>query len=234
MGGPTDVEYLTRVARLNPSDQVAEIMTLRRAWLAGLPLPESASAKPEAPELDHDFLADRLNLLRTRFWSLDAAQIAQELDELRLDDFPDLRLAAMSLRTVASRLAGFRRLADHPHCFPEFLDLFHKLVLAAPRQAVGLRRELESTARRGMAYPSRRSPREFRRIARTIETEFPEVASLQPLLLAKISSSGLGERLQNNLLVLPLRSMNRTLARGLSAVVIVIVISLIRAWLSQP
>lgn len=180
-----DIEYLQRVLRLNPLDSAPEIMAARQLHR------EASDEAPlffESPEERHEGLANHLEFLRKSFWSRSEAEIRRQLDELPLTEFPDLKLAATILRSIAPRLPAFARLKEHPDCFPEFLELFQNLVLASPKQAVALRRRLLSAARVGEAFPIRRSSQEFRRIAHTIEVEFPELASLQTCLLAQIRS----------------------------------------------
>lgn len=188
MNSARDIEYLQRVLRLNPLDSAPEIMAARQLHR------EPSDETPlffESPDERHQALSKQLEQVRKSFWSRSEADICRQLDELPLEEFPDLKLAATMLRVVAGRLPAFVRLEAHPHCFPEFLQQFRNLVLAAPKKAATLRRRLLSAMQVGEAFPVSRGWREYRRIARTIEVEFPELHSLQPYVLAQIRLPGL-------------------------------------------
>lgn len=184
---PTNREtvYLQRVLQLNPLEESTGILATRRAFQhADDAAPLFVEERPF--EERHRIAGECLDRLRQDFWSLDKQQLAARLNELDVTDFPDLAVGVSRMKAAAERREAFRRLEKHPHCFPQFLEGFTRLVIAAPRKAADIRRAELAQARGGIAHPVYRSAREYKRIARVVEQEFPELFVLEEEWLRKI------------------------------------------------
>ena len=225
-----DIDYLQRVLSMDPRDQSQDIVAARLAWQNNDSQPEALAPVSSREDRYRD-LTERVDSLRSRYWSLDEHTLQDELNQLNLDEFPDLKLAGTILQSVSSRVAAFQRLKAHPHCFPEFLDSFRNLVIAAPRQAIALRHALESDAQHGLSYPRSRSPREYRRLATTIQNEFPELAALQPSVLKQIASNGLTKRLTQALFAGFLPSVFGELLSWIGRIVLSIILIALARWM---
>lgn len=184
---PTNREtvYLQRVLQMNPLEESTGILATRRAFQhADGDAPLFVEERPF--EERQQIARECLDRLRQDFWSLDKEQLAARLNELDVADFPNLAVNVSRMKAVAERRDAFRRLEKHPHCFGQFLDGFTRLVIASPRMAVDIRREELAQARSGIAHPVYRSAREYKRIARVVEREFPELFILEEEWLRQI------------------------------------------------
>ncbi len=169
----------------NPLEESAGILASRHAFLYA---DEDAPVFEEELPFDerHRIAEECVGRLRRQFWSLEKSQLVAKLEELDVADFPDLAVGVGRMKSAFERWEAFERLEEHPHCFPEFLDGFKRLVIAALRTAADIRRE-ELEISRGASQSVYRSAREYTRIAQVVERDFPELFVLEEDWLTQIA-----------------------------------------------
>ena len=171
-----DIQYVLSLGRLDPGTDIDYIIVLRNERLAPGTTP-SVPSNPTTTEERRRKSVQQMMSLREEFWSLDDDSVRRRIEDIDTREFPDLALFCRALKSAVLRRGAFDRLKQHPYCFPMFLDLLKEIAIALPIKAARLREKLRVFAAAGAGYPDRRSPREFRRLARAIEREFPEISS---------------------------------------------------------
>jgi hypothetical protein len=193
-----DLAYLQRILQMDPLEQPVQILAVRAAWQNNQEVLDLNDSLQVLRIDRYQKTAKQIAGIRDQFWKWDQEVLQQQLESISADEFPDLKVAVLILCAVSTRRDSFRRLQTHPACFPEFLETFQKLLVASPRQAVALRDELETASLYGLSFPACRSPREFQRIARVIQDEFPELAALQNAIVSQLASGQFYNRLMKS------------------------------------
>ncbi|MDA0833122.1 MAG: hypothetical protein O3A29_07550 [Planctomycetota bacterium] len=178
-----DTAYLRSVFKMNPINDSKKLLAYRKAYLlADGSAPVIADEGTAAERLE--LTSQRVDALRNQFWNFDRDELNRRLDELNVDEFPELAVAVDCMKGVAERWESFQKLASHPHCFPEFLDAFRAIAIAPPGKVVQMRHSALTDAREGSW---RRSSREIRRAARLVQQKFPALAALERDWLAQMT-----------------------------------------------
>jgi hypothetical protein len=184
-----DIDYVTRTVALNPMTEPERIIASRARRID----PKKSSCPPKygtttVAERRLDCLRE-IQEIREQFWALDQEALLSKLDQPDFSEFADLNVACRALKSTAMRRVAFQRLQEHPHAFAAFMDTLKNIAIAPPGKVTELRNRLRNSALKGTAYPDRHSRREFRRLAETIENEFPEIASVYGTLLQEITTA---------------------------------------------
>lgn len=176
-------EYLQQVLTLDPQGDAADIVRLRRNYLAGADWIEADLADDVDPRTQSLL---QLNKVRQSFWRLPVNDLIAQLNVLVRSPYPDVVSAALRLAQVAQQRDALRALGQHPHVHPEFIKALAVIFVAPPAEANRLReRELSwmrpeqnqhfDTARRGVQGT-----------ANVIRTTFPGVFALESAWLTEI------------------------------------------------
>lgn len=172
--------YLIQVLRMNPVEDADALIHVRSTFL-GL---SSADGKAgddwaEARE-ERNVLADRIDALRERFWSLDAESFLAQADELSLDRFPDLKAALDRLRRVSKHRGEFAALAEDRRVAAEFLKALQHIVTAPSREAAKSKASLLALMNQPKDFLL------FRRSAKRLKRKNPQLFALEADWLGEI------------------------------------------------
>lgn len=215
-----DVAYLRSVLKMNPLNDSKTLLAYRKAYLLADGSAPVLAEENEASPARLEELSQQIDELRASFWTLERGELHRRLGELDVGLFPQLSVAIDRLRTVADRRDAFMRFERHPSCFPEFLDAFRRVVVAAPGQAAEMRRSALHAARTGHAL---RSPTEHRKAARVVLKKFPELAVLEEDWLTQLTEKRAPRRQS------PERSEG--VPRFISILIVMVILGVLRALL---
>lgn len=140
--------HLTALIRLNPYQDSHTILSLRRAYLTGeeqesSEQPTTAAAPEKNPAARREAVQGALNAMRREFWNLDEATVLRRIEDLPLEDFPDLQRTAWRLSRVAAAEDRIAEFEAHPRAYPQFLRYYKAMVIATPRESIRLRKEAD-------------------------------------------------------------------------------------------
>ncbi len=172
MTASPDVKYLRHVLQLNPCESSREILNARRIFRNPAEEARIIAVDEESREARtrrRTRLENRIDDVRQRFWDCEPDQIQAGLAEFETDDFPELTLEIERLLAVAKLRSSFEQLKRHRECFPNFTRFFRRLVVESPGNAARLR-----------AAPPTWGFRQGKRLASTIQSEFPDLFALEP------------------------------------------------------
>lgn len=177
MTAQLETEYLKRLLDLNPLEQTQMIIATRRQFLHNQSESPQAAVQSDEPEMKNGLL-NQIEQIRTQFWSLDKAELEQQLQTIDVSEFPELAVAVARMKRVASHRQSFERLKQHPFCFPEFYQQFTTLVLAPSRRAGELRAQYLEEMRHPV-HANAPTLKSYQRITQTIGLEYPELKALE-------------------------------------------------------
>lgn len=176
-------EYLASVLLLNPIFQADEILAARDRFLGR---ESQADASQEIWQLQEqrEELQTQIDSLRENFWTTKPKELRETLERLKVQQFPDLALAAERLRAAFRVRSEFPTLLQHKHCDQELFEKLKEIAVAAPREA----------GRTKQAFFLRTSAnlklhRRCRAMIKTLRKEFPELFQLEREWLQQIEST---------------------------------------------
>jgi len=139
--------YLDRVLSLSPVTS-AQTMVEMRWRFCGL---NSKASEPAVLMMDigerRNRIRHQLEEIRSGFWLVNAPQLRQSLDSLKVDDLPELKAGVDRLKLLSLHREDFGSLATHKHREINLYNTFRRMVMLPPRKAGGLKeRYLRSLA----------------------------------------------------------------------------------------
>ena len=183
-----ETDYVRRLLQMNPLEQPLEILTLRRCFLK----PQTGDRPVMDPSLSiyerKEQTLKNMDALRKCLWNLDDESLHEQVEAIDISELPDLAISYSRLKAVTDHRDSFRRLRKHRHCFPEFFNQFCGLVSASPQKVTERRAECMEASRKGSFDTRNRSPKDYYRIARSIQQELPELYQLEKPWLSHILS----------------------------------------------
>lgn len=178
-----NTDYLHKLLQMNPLEKSSEIVRLHCNFLH----PQKHQVKISDLTLDiserRELTIKKLESLRKQIWTLDEIALRQEIEATNVSEFPELAVSLSKIKTITNYRESFRRLKQHPACFEQFFNQFCTLVVASPGDAGELRLSYLKASREAT---SGHKPCEYRRIARVIQQEFPELEALEKVWLCQI------------------------------------------------
>lgn len=176
-------EYLASVLLLNPIFQADEILAARDRFL-GRESQGDASQEIWQLQEQREELQTQIDLVRENFWTMKPKELRAALEDLKVDQFPDLSLAAERLQAAFRVRSEFPTLSQHKHCDQELFEKLKEIAVAAPREA----------GRTKQAFFLRTSAnlklhRRCRAMIKTLRKEFPELFQLEREWLQQIEST---------------------------------------------
>lgn len=168
-------KYLSRVLRANPLERADDIVRGRARFLGLKDRKAEGLSAPDPGEVRESraYVAERIDEIRERFWSMQVSHIKAAIGDLDLEPFPDLERAAERLRTVAVHRKQFPALAQERGFDSNFFECL-KLVFVLPAK--------EAAEQRERALNLAKHPRKAKRIKkmiRSLEQQMPEVYDLE-------------------------------------------------------
>ncbi|QDT88447.1 hypothetical protein [Gimesia algae] len=183
-----ETEYVKQLLQMNPLEQPLEILSLRHDFLkpqtGGRPIVDASLSIFERKEQT----LKNMEALRKCLWKLDDESLRAQVEAIDISEFPDLAISYSRLKAAADHRDSFRQLRQHRHCFPEFFNQFCGLVSASPQKATERRAECMEASRKGSFDTRNRSPKDYYRIAHSIQQELPELYQLEKPWLSHILS----------------------------------------------
>ncbi len=169
------VEYLHVALRTSPLERPHEILAARamfhgtaRHVAAGIgPGATPAMLRVDAP--DRHEVAQEFETLRERFWDLTAREFDEHAAALEVSGFPDLAVALTRLREVSTLRADVSATAVAAKIDAVFLSVLRQVLVAAPRDAIGLRDGFSKLLESG------RPIRSVHRTIKLIRRKYPRV-----------------------------------------------------------
>lgn len=166
--------YLASALKLNPVLDGERIVALRSRFLR-LESPDAAAGKKRPPDIGElrQRMSSRLDDIRRSFWKSDVGLIRKKLSQLKLDRFPDLRLARERLMILAEHRHEFGQFAEKGVADPGFFKSLRVVLVAPPGVAAASRDELIESIRN----PARL--KQVRSMIRRIRKQMPEIYALE-------------------------------------------------------
>src|SRR5262249_29272054 len=126
-------EYLASVLPLNPIFQAEEILAARNRFLGR----KESSAENETWQLQEqrEELQSRINTLRDEFWTSKPKELRESLEGLKVDAFPELKLASDRLSAAFRVRIEFPKITQHRKFDQELFEKLKDIAVAAPRDA---------------------------------------------------------------------------------------------------
>jgi len=192
MATERDESYLRGVLKLDPQFDARRIVALRAAHLDGSP--------PPPPDEDGNLAARRLEQIaalariRNGFWSAEERQLAEELDAIDAQRFPELLPEVVRLRRAAAVRGELESLAGERGRAVHFVRLLRDVCTASPREAAAMREASISALRSAQTPEDRRLRRDCRRIARQVSLHCPILSAFEGAWLADVVAARTGWR----------------------------------------
>lgn len=174
--------YLAAALKLNPVVDGERLVRLRSKYLR-LESPNAAVSQDQQADLREirQLMSSRIDDIRKTFWKSDVGRIQKSLSHLKLEQFPDLRLARERLLTLAEHRHEFGLLAEKGVVDPKFFNSLREVLVAPPGIAASKRDELIESIK----SPARL--KKVRSMARTIRKQMPEIYKLEVDWLEAVS-----------------------------------------------
>lgn len=171
--------YLGQIFSLNPLEQAAEILSLRRSFLriprpADRLTPEAEGlTDPAALSEQRERTRQQLKKIQSEFWQLSHESLASLLDGVSQTTLPEFRPLIHRLKIVASCRSEFQKLLVRKDTDTHLVSAFRAAVTLSPDKATGARERLiygiNSTERLKKAKST----------VRLIQTEYPILFKLE-------------------------------------------------------
>jgi hypothetical protein len=134
------VAYLESVFRLDPADQIEDVLALRNGFFTAI-RPGFNTVKPETTTDGRAVLEQRaqvqqqLDEIRRSFWEMEPEQTRARLDQLDVDESPDLKLAVNRIRNALAAFDEMRAFRKYKWVNHEFAGMVEDVLTATPRDA---------------------------------------------------------------------------------------------------
>jgi len=141
------VAYLESVFRLDPADQIEDVLALRNGFFTAI-RPGFNTVKPETTTDGRAVLEQRaqvqqqLDEIRRSFWEMEPEQTRARLDQLDVDESPDLKLVVDRVRNVLAAFHEVELIVKYKHCSYDFWNLLKEVLAASPRDSGRLQQSL--------------------------------------------------------------------------------------------
>lgn len=174
--------YLKTALKLNPVVDGERVVALRSKFLRiqGPELAVTADSQTDTREL-RQRMSLRLDEIRRTFWKSDIGVIRKKLGQLKLDRFPDLRLARERLLILAEHRHEFGQFAEKGIVDPGFFKSFREVLVARPGVAATGRDELIESIRSAVRL------KKIRSMIRMVRKQMPEIYALETDWLESIA-----------------------------------------------
>lgn len=166
-------QYLDKVLTLSPVVSAQQMVDLR--WrFCGLNTDTSVggSASGDIGER-RKWNRKQLEKIRSEFWLMDAAQLQQALDELIVDDLPELKIGVDRLKQLCHCRDDMAALARNRKRDINLYNTFRRLVMLSPRKAGGVKEKYL----RSLAY-AENLPK-AQRMVKMMQTEYPNLYAIE-------------------------------------------------------
>ena len=178
--------YLQNVLALDPQDNAAGMLQLRRDFLEPAEIVMAETADDDGKTF-RTRMQRRVNELRRHFWRLENEDLHRRLEMLERAATPETAIAAARLKEVARQRDDLRKLRVHHWSDDRFVDILMKILIAPPVEANRLR-EREY---RWMRTPVDSGRYESARLAiqgttRLIRAQYPAIFELEETWLTEI------------------------------------------------
>jgi len=166
-------QYLDRVLPLSPVVAAQQMVDLRWRFCGfNTEAVVGGSASDDLAER-RKWNRRELEKIRSAFWLLDPAQSRQALDELLVDDLPELKIGIDRLKQLSHCHADMNELARHRKRNINLYNTFRRLVMLSPRKAGSVKEKYL----RSLAYAENLD--KVQRMVRMMQTEFPNLYAIE-------------------------------------------------------
>ncbi|MFT5525752.1 MAG: hypothetical protein ACI9G1_000812 [Pirellulaceae bacterium] len=170
MSDSEGLQYARDMLAFNPAHDSERILR-RRAQFFGTP---PVNMNHEMDSFQRRQLAEQeLEQIRIHFWQTSPAEMLNRLDDLIVDELPDIRAAADRLKQVTRLRTQIDQLAKHAKSRPMMLSALKRIVVLPPRHAGPFRKQILRS------LTSSDNLADYKKMARTIRDEFPELYALE-------------------------------------------------------
>ena len=186
MSDSRESRYLENVLALDPQDDAAQILQLRREFVQPAEVVMAEIAYDDGTTL-RARMQRRINELRQEFWRLDDAALQSRLEVIERAAGPETAIAAARLREVAQQRHDLQKLRNHHWSDDRFVDILMQIVIATPAEANRLREREYRWMRPpvdGGRYESAR--RAIQGTTRLIREQYPAVFGLEETWLTEV------------------------------------------------
>lgn len=194
-------QYVSKTLQLNPVEQSGEIIR-RRSRLLGLEVEQAKSPAKNAPatidpRAQRQALTEKIESIRSTFWTLRPDQLQEALRDVKAQEFPDLQDAVTRLSTVAKYRDRLPHLTNQKGYDPGFFRVFRDVLIASPRESAIPREKM--LAQCGKRNVRKRATKMISLIRREIPALYElEADWLESLTRQKNSSVAVANKTEEN------------------------------------
>ncbi len=168
---PQVVDYLTRQLARNPIHESSDIVAARaRAFKLNAKASRAANTPPAGQRQQ---VRDQLEAIRKQCFSAHLPQLIGQLDQLKLDEYPDLAALGKRLRVILDSRAKLPALSQNPRFDGDFFSCLKQVLVSPSRDVSVLREQVLSSFRH------RRNRKRGQAMIRMIKEEVPELYALE-------------------------------------------------------
>lgn len=165
--------YLEGVLKLSPVIAAQQMVELRWRFCGfNTETTVDGSASDDVAER-RKWNRRELEKIRSAFWLLDPAQSRQALDELLVDDLPELKIGVDRLKQLSLCHGDMNELAKHKKRDINLYNTFRRLVMLPPRKAGGVKEKYL----RSLAYAE--NIERVHRMVKMMRAEYPDLYAIE-------------------------------------------------------
>ena len=161
-------KYLFSVLQLNPATQADQIIASRQKMLGFADVVKHNPSSQETAELRRR-LAERIETIRSQFWTQTADQLRVQLENLPVAKFRDLKASVDRLKLILVSRDQINSLSQEKPFSMNLLNTFKRLIMSNPRDAGKIKeRYLREMSRNPNAEKIKRS-------AKVLRKKYPQI-----------------------------------------------------------
>ncbi|QEG24983.1 hypothetical protein [Mariniblastus fucicola] len=164
--------YLEKVLGLSPVVAAQQMVELRWQFCGFNTEAVNESATDDLAER-RKWNRKELEKIRSAFWLIDPSQSRRALDELLVDDLPELKIGVERLKLLSHCHSDMNELAKHCKRDINLYNTFRRLVMLSPRKAGSVKEKYL----RSLAYAE--NIEKVHRMVKMMRTEFPELYAIE-------------------------------------------------------
>lgn len=165
-------QYLEKVLALNPVAAAQQMVELRWQFCGFHSRTTKGSAADDLGER-RKWNRKQLELIRAEFWLMDSAKVHQALDELIVDDLPELKIGVDRLKQLTHCRRDMDALARNKKRDINLYNTFRRLVMLSPRKAGRVKEEYLRS------LPYAENIDRVRRMVKLMKAEYPNLYAIE-------------------------------------------------------